>query len=68
MMTTGDVAKCMDVSISTVRHWVKQGYLPVALKTPTGYLKFNEEDVLKVKESCIKNGMSFTDARCGGND
>lgn len=56
MMTTGDVAKYLDVSISTVRHWVKQGYLPVAWKTPTGYLKFDENDVIKVKEDCIKNG------------
>lgn len=68
MMTTGDVAKYLDVSISTVRHWVKLGYLPVAWKTPTGYLKFDENDIIKVKEDCVKDGMSFVHMRRGGNN
>lgn len=68
MMTTGDVAKYLDVSVSTVRHWVERGYLPVAWKTPTGYLKFHENDIEKVKEDCMKNGASFTHVRCCGNN
>ena len=68
MMTTGDVAKYLDVSISTVRHWVKQGYLPVAWKTPTGYLKFDEDAVLQVKKDCIENGSGVYGMRCSSRN
>ena len=45
MMTTGQAASYLDVSTCTLREWVKKGYIPVVMKTPTGYLKFAEEDV-----------------------
>ena len=42
MMTTGQAASYLDVSTCTLREWVKKGYIPVVMKTPTGYLKFAE--------------------------
>lgn len=59
MMSTGDVARYMGVSLCTVRNWVEQGYLPVTMKTPTGYLKFDESDVERLRENCIKNGRGL---------
>lgn len=44
LMTTGDVAKLLDVSPSTVTRWVKNGVLS-ALVMPSGRYKFRRADI-----------------------
>lgn len=44
LMTTGEVAKLLHVSPSTVTRWVKDGDLS-AIKLPSGRLKFRREVV-----------------------
>lgn len=60
MMSTGEAASCLGVSYATVRRWVKLGLLPVAMKTPTGRLRFDEAEVKAFVDECVKNGRSIT--------
>lgn len=52
MMSTGQAARNLGVSINTMREWALKGYIPIAMKTPTGYLKFREEDVEELRRKC----------------
>lgn len=52
MMSTGQAARNLGVSINTMREWALKGYIPIAMKTPTGYLKFREEDVEELRRMC----------------
>lgn len=52
LMSTGQVARYVKVSTSTVRDWALKGYLPIFMKTPTGQLKFQEEDVEEFVRKC----------------
>ena len=60
MMTTGQAASYLDVSTCTLREWVKKGYIPVVMKTPTGYLKFAEENVEAFRKKMEQDGDILT--------
>ncbi|MFZ5448944.1 MAG: helix-turn-helix domain-containing protein [Thermodesulfobacteriota bacterium] len=51
LMNTKDVAKFMNVSVSKVRNWVKQGRIP-CLKLNQGFF-FRSEDVSGFWSSCL---------------
>lgn len=44
MLTTGEAAKRMGVSIGTVRRWAKSGQLPHAVM-PSGRLRFRPDEL-----------------------
>jgi excisionase family DNA binding protein len=46
LLTTAEVADLADVSVETVRRWVKAGYLRPALRYPTGRERFRRNDVV----------------------
>lgn len=52
MMSTSQAARSLGVSTNTMREWALKGYIPVAMKTPTGYLKFREDDVEELRRKC----------------
>jgi excisionase family DNA binding protein len=43
-LTTGEAASALQITIPTVKRWVRDGYLP-AFKTPGGHYRINEEDL-----------------------
>ncbi|XJZ25669.1 MerR family transcriptional regulator [Bacillota bacterium Lsc_1132] len=57
-MNTGEVAKMLGVSVSTVQRWVKQLELPMD-KNDRGHYIFNEDDfeLLKRIQEHIQNGV-----------
>lgn len=52
MMSTIQAARSLEISTNTMREWALKGYIPTAMKTPTGYLKFREEDVEELRRKC----------------
>lgn len=63
--TIGEVAKIMDLSISTLRYYDKEGLLPLVERTTSGIRKFNDNDIewLNIIE-CLKNtGMQLKDIK-----
>ncbi len=50
LLTTGEVARRLQVSIKTVQRWVKEGRLR-AIKYPSGRFKVPESEVEKIWES-----------------
>ena len=44
LLTTGEVAAAFSVSDETVRRWVASGKIE-AIETPSGQLRFREDDV-----------------------
>ena len=44
LMTSGEVANLIGVSVDTIRRWEKSGKV-AALFTPTGHRRFRREDV-----------------------
>jgi chromosome-anchoring protein RacA len=61
-LNTGEVAKLLGVSISTVQRWVKQLKLPME-KNDRGHYLFKEEDIELLKEihQQIQQGVLLSD-------
>lgn len=53
MMKTGDVARELNVSRSTVHSWVSRGWIPYTV-TPTGHRLFNHEDIEQFKQNYMR--------------
>lgn len=63
--TIGEVAKMMNLSISTLRYYDKEGLLPLVERTTSGIRKFSDNDIewLNIIE-CLKNtGMQLKDIK-----
>jgi len=45
-LTCHDVARMVGVTAQTFRRWIRAGKTPPFIRTPTGLIRFNREDVL----------------------
>ncbi len=45
MLSTGETAKRIGISINTVKSWVDKGFIKYTQKTPTGRMLFDEDYV-----------------------
>ncbi|WP_406542329.1 MerR family transcriptional regulator [Clostridium ljungdahlii] len=61
----GDISKMLDISISTLRYYDKEGLLPLVNRTSGNIRIFNDTDVECLKMiSCLKNtGMPLKDIK-----
>lgn len=60
-----DVAEKLNLSVSTIRYYDKEGLLPFIERKESGYRIFNEGDVqlLKIIECMKKTGMQLKDIK-----
>lgn len=60
-----DVAEKLNLSVSTIRYYDKEGLLPFIERKESGYRVFNEGDVqlLKIIECMKKTGMQIKDIK-----
>lgn len=60
-----DVAEKLNLSVSTIRYYDKEGLLPFIERKESGYRVFNEGDVqlLKIIECMKKTGMQLKDVK-----
>lgn len=60
-----DVAEKLNLSVSTIRYYDKEGLLPFIDRKESGYRVFNEGDVqlLKIIECMKKTGMQLKDIK-----
>lgn len=60
-----EVAKKMNLSISTIRYYDKEGLLPFVERTESGYRVFSESDIKMLELiECLKNtGMPIKDIK-----
>lgn len=60
-----DVAEKLNLSVSTIRYYDKEGLLPFIERKESGYRVFNEGDVqlLKIIECMKKTGMQLKDIK-----
>jgi Fic family protein len=50
LLKIGEIAKLTSETISTIRHWTKEGLLTVVKHTPGGYQLYNQKTALVVKK------------------
>ena len=50
LLKIGEIAKATNQTVSTIRHWTKEGLLQIAEVTESGYQMFSEEMVERVKK------------------
>ncbi|MGG7159791.1 MerR family transcriptional regulator [Clostridium baratii] len=64
-----EVAKKMNLSVSTIRYYDKEGLLPFIERTDSGYRIFSESDVkmLEIIECLKHTGMSIKDIKAFSN-
>lgn len=64
-----EVAKKMNLSVSTIRYYDKEGLLPFIERTESGYRIFSESDVkmLEIIECLKHTGMSIKDIKAFSN-
>lgn len=64
MLTTGTVAKRLNVHIDTVRDWIRKGLIPF-VKLPNGYYRVSGAtlDRLLVEKFSTRNRTEATDAQ-----
>ena len=64
-----EVAKKMNLSVSTIRYYDKEGLLPFIERTESGYRIFSESDVKMLEIiKCLKHtGMSIKDIKAFSN-
>lgn len=64
-----EVAKKMNLSVSTIRYYDKEGLLPFIERTDSGYRIFSESDVkmLEIIECLKHTGMSIKDIKSFSN-
>lgn len=60
-----EVSEMMELPISTIRYYDKEGLLPFLKRTESGYRIFSESDVnmLKIIECFKKTGMSISEIK-----
>lgn len=63
--TIGEVAKMLNISISTLRYYDKEGLLPTVKRTSGNIRMFDEQDIegLQVMECLKTTGMSLKDIK-----
>lgn len=57
LLTISQAADRLGVHVDTLRAWADKGLVPV-VKTPTGYRRFEPEDVERVREEMGIGGKS----------
>lgn len=60
MLTVIDVSKSANVTVNTVRHYVRIGLLTPSRGPSNGYKLFNQLDIVKVKFISQAKGLGFT--------
>lgn len=51
LLGTTEVAKELQIAISTLHRWVREGRIKPEQRLPSGYLRFNPVEVQRVKSS-----------------
>jgi excisionase family DNA binding protein len=53
-LTVGDVARMLDVSPETLRHWIRQGRVRPDARTLGGHARFSRESAEKLARHCVR--------------
>lgn len=53
LVGSGKAAKMLGISGSTLRRWVQEGRIKPALKLPSGMLRFDPEEVKRVRSGLV---------------
>jgi Fic family protein len=63
LLKIGELAKATNLSVTTIRHWTKEGLLEVAEITESGYHMFSEEMIERVRriEEMKEKGMTLNE-------
>ena len=46
----GETAKMLSVSKESIRHWEKQGFIPIPYRRPTGRREYTDEDIQAIRQ------------------
>ena len=60
MVTVGKLAGQVGVNLETVRYYERTGLMPRPERTDSGYRKYNEDDVLRLRFIKKAQGLGFT--------
>ena len=58
LLTIAKFAKLCDVPVSTIRYWMKEGYIKPVVFTPSGYALFNENQKIDIQEAKLTKMIS----------
>jgi DNA-binding transcriptional MerR regulator len=59
-MKIGQVAQLAGVSVDTIRFYERRGVLPVAQRWPSGYRRFSESSVERIRTAKALQSLGFT--------
>jgi DNA-binding transcriptional MerR regulator len=60
MLLTGELAKACDVSNDTIRHYERKGVIPEAVRDGSGYRRYPDEAIERVRLVRRALGIGFT--------